>query len=141
LYSQKPNARQQQQVPGQRRGRRKPRWRSPEVVIVNFFTAFYRFPFVSDDPLRVFRLIQWNPAPASATTPAMVGDSSESSSYSHSPNSRYTDCDACWFKAERDETRRELGYVSKKAGITELEWEHQRKQLLEAIDGESCDLF
>jgi hypothetical protein len=29
----------------------------------------------------------------------------------------------------------------KKAGIAELEWEHQRKQLLEAIDGESCDLL
>jgi hypothetical protein len=34
-----------------------------------------------------------------------------------------------------------LGDVSKKAGITDLEWEHQRKQQLEAIDGESCDLF
>jgi hypothetical protein len=31
--------------------------------------------------------------------------------------------------------------VSKKAGIVELEWEHQRKQLLEAIDGKSFDLF
>jgi hypothetical protein len=41
---------------------------------------------------------------------------------------------------ERDETRRELEVVSKKAGIAELEWEHLRK-LLEAIDGESCDLF
>jgi hypothetical protein len=27
--------------------------------------------------------------------------------------------------------------VSKKAGIAELEWEHQRKQLLETIDSES----
>jgi hypothetical protein len=42
---------------------------------------------------------------------------------------------------ERDETRRELEVVSKKVGIAELEWEHQRKQLLEASDGESCDLF
>jgi hypothetical protein len=111
------------------------------VVIVNFFTAFSRFPFVSDDPLRVSKLIQWNPAPAPAMSPAMAGDSSGSSSYSHSPSSRYTDCDARRFKAERDETQRELGDVSKKAGIAELEWEHQRKQLLEAIDGESCDLF
>jgi hypothetical protein len=71
----------------------------------------------------------------------MPGDSSGSSSYSHSPSSRYTDRDARWFKAERDETRRELGDVSKKAGIAKLEWEHQRKKLLEAIDGESCDLF
>jgi hypothetical protein len=111
------------------------------VVIVNSLTTFIDFPFVSDDPLRVSRLIQWNPAPALATTPAMPGDSSGSSSYSHSPSSRYTDRDARRFKAERDETRRELGDVSKKARIAELEWEHQRKQLLEAIDGESCDLF
>jgi hypothetical protein len=47
--------------------------------------------------------------------------------------------DALRFKAERDESRRELGEVSKKAGITELEWEHQRKQLLETIDGKSLD--
>jgi hypothetical protein len=40
---------------------------------------------------------------------------------------------------EREETQRELGEVSKKAGITELEWEHQRKQLLETIDGKSLD--
>jgi hypothetical protein len=71
----------------------------------------------------------------------MVGDSSGSSGYSHSPSSCYSDRGARRFKAEHDETRCELGDVSKKAGITELEWEHQRKQLLEAIDGESCDLF
>jgi hypothetical protein len=91
--------------------------------------------------LRVFRLIQWNPTPAPATTPAMPGDSSGSYSYSPSPSSRYSDRDARRFKAERDEIRRELGDVSKKAGIAEFEWEHQRKQLLETIDGESCDLF
>jgi hypothetical protein len=107
------------------------------VVIVNFFTTFSRFPFVFDDPLRVSSLIQWNPAPAPATTPAMVGDSSGSFGYSHSPSSRYSDRDARRFKAEHDETRRELGDVSKKAGIAELEWEHQRKQLLETIDSES----
>jgi hypothetical protein len=71
----------------------------------------------------------------------MVGDSSRLSDYSHSPSSRYSDCDARRFKVERDETRCELGDVSKKAEITELEWEHQRKQLLEAIDSESCNLF
>jgi hypothetical protein len=71
----------------------------------------------------------------------MPGDSSGSSSYSPSPSSRYSDRDARRFKAERDETQHELGDVSKKAGIAELGWEHQRKQLLEAIDGESCDLF
>jgi hypothetical protein len=71
----------------------------------------------------------------------MPGDSSESYSYSTYPSSRYSDRDARRFKAERDETRRELGDVSKKAGIAELEWDHQRKQLLETIDGESCDLL
>jgi hypothetical protein len=40
---------------------------------------------------------------------------------------------------ERDETRRELEDVSKKAGIALLEWEHQCKQLLETIDGKSLD--
>jgi hypothetical protein len=111
------------------------------VVIVGFFIALSRSLFVSNDPLCVSRLIQWNPAPAPATTPAMVGDSSGSFGRSHSSSSRYDDLAARRFKAERDETRRELEVVSKKAGITELESEHQRKQLLEAIDGESCDLF
>jgi hypothetical protein len=96
----------------------------------------FRFFFHLDNPLHFFlsRLIQWNPAPAPATTPAMPGDSSGSSSNPYSP-SRYTERDALRFKAERDETRHELEDVSKKAGIAELEWEHQRKQLLEAIDG------
>jgi hypothetical protein len=71
----------------------------------------------------------------------MVGDSSGLSGRSHSSISRYDDLSGRRFKAERDETRRELEVISKKAGIDELEWEHQRKQLLEAIDGESCDLF
>jgi hypothetical protein len=71
----------------------------------------------------------------------MPDDSSGSHNYSPSPSSRYSDRDARRFKAERDETRRELGDVSKKAGIAELEWERQRKQLLETIDGESRDLF
>jgi hypothetical protein len=111
------------------------------VVIVGFFTTLFRSLFVSDNLLCVSRLIQWNPTSAPATTPAMVGDSSGSSGRSHSSSSRYDDLAARRFKAERDETRRELEIVSKKAGITELEWEHQRKQLLEAIDGESCDFF
>jgi hypothetical protein len=50
----------------------------------------------------------------------MVGDSSGSSGYSHSPSSCYSDRDARRFKAERDETRRELRDVSKKAGIAKL---------------------
>jgi hypothetical protein len=109
------------------------------VVIIGFFTALFRFLFVSDDPLCVFRLIQWNPTSAPATTPAMVGDSSGSSGRSHSSSSRYNDRDARRFKAEHDETRHELEIISKEAGIAKLEWEHQHKQLLEAIDGESCN--
>jgi hypothetical protein len=111
------------------------------VVIIGFFIALSRFLFVSDDSLCVSKLIQWNPAPAPTTTPAMVGDSSGSSDHSHSSSSRYIDRDACRFKVERDETRRELEVVSKMAGIAEVEWEHQRKQLLEAIHGESRDLI
>jgi ATP-dependent exoDNAse (exonuclease V) alpha subunit len=36
---------------------------------------------------------------------------------------------------------RELEDVSKKAGITELEWEDQRKQLLATIDGTALKLL
>jgi hypothetical protein len=72
---------------------------------------------VSDDPL-CFRLIQWNPVPAAAANPALSDDSSESYNYS---TSRYGERDALRFKAQRDESRRELGEVSKKAGIIELE--------------------
>jgi hypothetical protein len=52
---------------------------------------------------------------------------------------RYNDHDAQRFKEERDATRHELEIISKEAGIADLEREHQRKQLLEAIDGESCN--
>jgi hypothetical protein len=71
----------------------------------------------------------------------MVGDSSGSSGCSHSSSSHYDDHVARRLKAERDETLHELEIISKKVGIAEVEWEHQRKQLLEAIDGESCDLL
>jgi hypothetical protein len=69
----------------------------------------------------------------------MVSDSSGSSSRSHSSSSRYNDRDARRFKEKRDATQHELEIVPKEVGIAELEWEHQRKQLLEAIDGESCN--
>jgi hypothetical protein len=59
--------------------------------------------------------------------PALPGDSSESNNYSPVP---YDERGALRFKAERDESRRELGEISKKACITEIEWEDQRKQLL-----------
>jgi hypothetical protein len=47
----------------------------------------------------------------------------------------YGEVDALRFKEELEASRRELEDVSKKAGVAELEWEDQRKQLLEAIDG------
>jgi hypothetical protein len=71
----------------------------------------------------------------------MVGDSSGSSGRSHSSSSRYNDRNARRFKAECDETQHELKIISKEAGMAELEWEHQCKQLLEAIANESCNLF
>jgi hypothetical protein len=71
----------------------------------------------------------------------MESDSSGSSSRSHSSSSRYNNHDARIFKEERDATRHELEIISKEGGIAELEWEHQRKHLLEAIDGESCNLL
>jgi carbohydrate-binding DOMON domain-containing protein len=69
----------------------------------------------------------------------MASDSSGSSSHSHSSSSFYTDRAPRRFKEERGATRHELEIISKQVGIAELEWEHQRKQLLEAIDGESCN--
>jgi hypothetical protein len=47
----------------------------------------------------------------------------------------YGELDALRFKAELEAAQRELEDVSKKAGIAELEWEDQCKQLLETIDG------
>jgi hypothetical protein len=72
------------------------------------------------------------PGPCAAMNPALPSDSSESNNYSPMP---YDECDALRFKAERDESRRELGEISKKVCIAELEWEDQRKQLLATIDG------
>jgi hypothetical protein len=67
--------------------------------------------------------------PASQPLP---DDSSESDGHSPVP---YGELDALRFKAELETAQRELEDVSKKAGIAELEWEDQRKQLLETIDG------
>jgi hypothetical protein len=64
-------------------------------------------------------------------------NSSESNNYSPVP---YGELDALRFKAELEVAQRELEDVSKKAGIAELEWEDQRKQLLETIDGTSLRL-
>jgi hypothetical protein len=94
------------------------------------------FSSVSDDPL-CFRLIQWNPSSAPANQP-LSDDSSESDHYSPVP---YGELDALRFKAELEVTKRELEDVSKKAGIAELEWEDQRKQLLATIDGTALKLL
>jgi hypothetical protein len=53
----------------------------------------------------------------------------------------YGELDALRFKAELDVAQRELEDVSKKAGIAELEWEDQRKQLLATIDGMALELL
>jgi hypothetical protein len=76
-------------------------------------------------------LIQWNPPRAPANQP-LPDDSSESDGHSPVP---YGEEDAIRFKEELEASRRELEDVSKKAGIAELEWEDQRRQLLETIDG------
>jgi hypothetical protein len=86
--------------------------------------------FCFDDHL-FFRLIQWNPSPAPAGQP-LPDDSSESDGHSPVP---YGELDALHFEAELEAAQRELEDVSKKAGIAELEWEDQCKQLLETIDG------
>jgi hypothetical protein len=95
-----------------------------------------RLSSVPDD-LLCFRLIQWNSAPAPAMNQALPDDSSESNNYSPVP---YGELDALRFKAELEVAQRELEDVSKKAGIAELEWEDQRKQLLATIDGTSLRL-
>jgi hypothetical protein len=92
-----------------------------------------RFFFFPND-LLCFRLIHWNPAPASATNQPLPDDSSESNNYSTVP---YGELDALHFTAELEVAQRELEDVSKKASIAELEWEDQRKQLLATIDGTS----
>jgi hypothetical protein len=76
-------------------------------------------------------LIQWNPSPVPANQP-LPDDSLESDGHSPVP---YGEAGALRFREELEASRRELEDVSKKAGLAELEWEDQRKQLLEAIDG------
>jgi hypothetical protein len=53
----------------------------------------------------------------------------------------YGELDALRFKAELEVAQRELEDVSKKAGIAELEWEDERKQLLATIDGMALKLL
>jgi hypothetical protein len=94
-----------------------------------FFDSSLIF-FCFDDHL-LFRLIQWNQSPAPANQP-LPDDSSESDGHSPVP---YGELDALRFKEELKAAQCELEDVSKKAGIAELEWEDQRKHLLETIDG------
>jgi hypothetical protein len=51
----------------------------------------------------------------------------------------YGELDALRFKTELEVAQRELEDISKKAGIAELEWEDQRKQLLATIDGTALE--
>jgi hypothetical protein len=100
-------------------------------MIVNSSSMIHlRSPFVFDDH-PCFRFIQWNLSPAPVGQP-LPDDSSESDHHSSVP---YGELDALRFKVELEVAQRELEDVSKKAGIAELEWEDQRKQLLETIDG------
>jgi hypothetical protein len=69
---------------------------------------------------------------------ALPDDSSESNNYP--PPEPYGELDALCFKVELEVAQRELEDVSKRAGIAELEWEDQRKQLLATIDGTSLRL-
>jgi hypothetical protein len=101
------------------------------VAIVNSLYDSFQIFFPLLTILFSSRPIHWNTAPAPAN-PALSDDSSESYNYSPVP---YGERDTLRFKAERDESRRELGEISKKACIAELKWEDQRKQLLETIDG------
>jgi len=74
--------------------------------------------------------------------PAAASDSSSSSNRTlESDDFRYTDSDARRFRRERDETRHELEVISKQAGIADLEWQAERKQLLEVIDGKFRNLL
>jgi hypothetical protein len=100
------------------------------MIVNSSFTIHLRSPFVFDDH-PCFRLIQWNPSSAPVGQP-LPDDSSESDHHSPVPHG---ELDALRFKAELEVAQRELEDVSKKAGIAELEWEDQRKQLLETIDG------
>jgi hypothetical protein len=87
--------------------------------------------------ISVFKIIQWNPSSAPAGQP-LPDDSSESDHYSPVP---YGELDALRFKVELEVAQRELEDVYKKAGIAELEWEDQRKQLLATIDGTALELL
>ena len=86
--------------------------------------------------------ILWSQAPAPAPAPAASGNSSGSSRSRSSDQWEvgYTPADAQRYREEREEIKRELEVISKQAGIAELEWEHQRRQLLETIDGKLSQL-
>jgi hypothetical protein len=107
------------------------------VVAIFSYDSFQIFSSIPDD-LLCSRLIHWNPAPAPAMNQPLPDDSSESNHYSPVP---YGELDALRFKAELEVAQRELEDVSKKAGIVELEWEDQSKQLLATIDDTSLRLL
>ena len=56
-------------------------------------------------------------------------------------NFQYSHWEALAFRQERDDIREEYAAVSKKFGIHQAEWEHQRKQFCDAISGQIESLF
>jgi uncharacterized protein YqfB (UPF0267 family) len=58
-----------------------------------------------------------------------------SSSTDDSYDERYTHQEALSLRKERDMIKEEYSAVSKKFGIEQAEWEHERKQYCDAISG------
>jgi len=73
-------------------------------------------------------------APGSSDHSGSEDDSSSSGDEVNLPP--YTHEEVNKLRAERDLVRDELGEVSKKFGIAELEWEDERRQYLDRIIGE-----
>ena len=56
---------------------------------------------------------------------------------SEEDNFQYSHWEALTFRQERDTIREEYSTVSKKFGIEQAEWEHERKQFCDAICGQT----
>ena len=56
---------------------------------------------------------------------------------SEEDNFQYSHWEALTFRQERDTIREEYSTVSKKFGIEQAEWEHERKQFCDAISGQT----
>jgi hypothetical protein len=87
------------------------------------------------------------PVPISSSSNSSGSSGSSASDDSYDPNPwgspvseeggpRYSHSEALAFRQERDDIREEFAEVSKKFGIDQAEWEHQRKQFCDAISGQ-----